>query len=160
MFLQPEGSSLLLLPILSTPLEITAKSGTLLGVQESLNKPAANAASPGYVKFEAVIESAASAASMKTNSRRPSSSAGHRLSSPTLELGPLAWKPLRGPAVPANLITAERHLIRRKRAHSLPPRPPESESERTAYSHARTFRSANLEIISLASPILNSPKAC
>ena len=37
----------------------------IMAVRESVNKPAASAASPDYVKFQAVIKSAASAASLR-----------------------------------------------------------------------------------------------
>ena len=42
-----------------------------LAVRESANKSAASAASPDYVKFQAVIKSAASAAPQKSKSRKP-----------------------------------------------------------------------------------------
>ena len=82
-------------------------------VRDSVNKPAASAASLDYVKFKAVIKSAASAASRKPKSREGSSrgvqdggSAGGRrprgtpLELPSLDLGFLEA------ALAADLITA------------------------------------------------------
>ena len=44
---------------------IPVVAGPLLAVREFANKSAASAASPDYVKFQAVIKSAASAASLR-----------------------------------------------------------------------------------------------
>ena len=54
-----------------------------------MNKSAASAASPDYVKFQAVIKSAASAASRKPKSRE--GSAGRRLRLAGDGLGALSW---------------------------------------------------------------------
>ena len=66
-------------------------------VRESVNKPAASAASPDYVKFQAVIKSAASAVSRKPKSRGPSSRGAPRAPSSASQAAvwrcPGAWCP-------------------------------------------------------------------
>ena len=82
--------------------------------KEAVNQSAASAASPDSVKFQAVIKSAASAASRKTKNQGPRSRGAHRrrLGMRTTGLG---WAPLDlGPcflvfleaALAADLITA------------------------------------------------------
>ena len=49
------------------------RASSWIAVREFANKSAASAASPDYVKFQAVIKSAASAASRKTKNQGPRS---------------------------------------------------------------------------------------
>ena len=59
-------------------------------VPESANKAVASAASPDYVKFQAVIKSAASAASPKAKSRKPRPRGAPRGRHPPA--GPSPWR--------------------------------------------------------------------
>ena len=83
------------------PLPICPRSD---GVRESANKSDASAASPDYVKFQAVIKSAAGAASRKPKSREGNSRGVLRGRRPPAE--PPSFTPLELPSLDLGFLEA------------------------------------------------------